>query len=92
MPPCPPVYHHVPKLPDHPSHFPEMGYLPIHPPQDNLNQWNRPSVGGYQWRTGPWGAVRNFFKYMNFFCHMCVNISRNVIAIQIWSKQKHIHF
>ncbi|XP_014726621.1 PREDICTED: A disintegrin and metalloproteinase with thrombospondin motifs 20 [Sturnus vulgaris] len=56
MPPCPPVYHHVPKTHDHPSHSPEIGYLPIHPPQDNLNQWNHPSVGGYQWRTGPWGA------------------------------------
>uniref|UniRef100_A0A8B9M7D3 Peptidase M12B domain-containing protein n=1 Tax=Accipiter nisus TaxID=211598 RepID=A0A8B9M7D3_9AVES len=56
MPPCPPVYHHIPKMHDHPSHFPETGHLPIHHPQGNINQWNRPSVGGYQWRTGPWGA------------------------------------
>uniref|UniRef100_A0A663MXA9 ADAM metallopeptidase with thrombospondin type 1 motif 20 n=1 Tax=Athene cunicularia TaxID=194338 RepID=A0A663MXA9_ATHCN len=56
MPPCPPVYHHIPNIHDHPSNFPEIGYLPIHHPQDNINQWNRPSVGGYQWRTGPWGA------------------------------------
>ncbi|XP_051651320.1 A disintegrin and metalloproteinase with thrombospondin motifs 20 isoform X1 [Manacus candei] len=56
MPPCPRVYHHMPKMHDPPSHFPETGYLPIHHPQDNLNQWNHPSVGGYQWRTGPWGA------------------------------------
>lgn len=92
MPSCPPVYRHVAKIHDHPSHFPEVGYLPIHPSRDNLNQWNRPSAGGYQWRTGPWGAVRNFLEYINLFCHMCVNISRSVIAVQIWSKEKHIHF
>ncbi|XP_068525490.1 A disintegrin and metalloproteinase with thrombospondin motifs 20 isoform X6 [Anas acuta] len=56
MPPCPPVYHHTPRIHDRPSNFPEIGYLPIHHPQDNTNQWNHPSVGGYQWRTGPWGA------------------------------------
>lgn len=57
MPPCPAVYH-TPKIHEHPSHFPEAGYPPIHHPLDNTNQWNHPSVGGYQWRTGPWGAVR----------------------------------
>lgn len=53
MPPCPVVYHRVPKPDDHPSRFPNIGYFPIHHPQDNM--------GGYQWRTGPWGAVRNLF-------------------------------
>uniref|UniRef100_A0A8C6NFY1 Uncharacterized protein n=1 Tax=Melopsittacus undulatus TaxID=13146 RepID=A0A8C6NFY1_MELUD len=56
MPSCPPVYHHIPKAHDHPSRFPEIGYLPVHHPQGDINQWNRPSMGGYQWRTGPWGA------------------------------------
>lgn len=72
MPPCPPIYHHIPKTHDHPSHFPEIGYLPVHHPQDNINQWNRPSMGGYQWRTGPWGAVRIYFYYI-FICSLtCV--------------------
>ncbi|XP_043404922.1 A disintegrin and metalloproteinase with thrombospondin motifs 20 isoform X3 [Chelonia mydas] len=59
MPPCLPVYRHIPKMHDHPSHFPELDYPPIHRghhPQDNVNQWSHPSVGGNQWRTGPWGA------------------------------------
>ncbi|KAH1186541.1 hypothetical protein KIL84_019290 [Mauremys mutica] len=59
MPPCLPVYRHIPKMHDHPSHFPELDYPPIHRghhPQDNVNQWSQPSVGGNQWRTGPWGA------------------------------------
>ncbi|XP_053880611.1 A disintegrin and metalloproteinase with thrombospondin motifs 20 isoform X2 [Malaclemys terrapin pileata] len=59
MPPCLPVYRHIPKIHDHPSHFPELDYPPIHRghhPQDNVNQWSHPSVGGNQWRTGPWGA------------------------------------
>uniref|UniRef100_G1NB35 ADAM metallopeptidase with thrombospondin type 1 motif 20 n=1 Tax=Meleagris gallopavo TaxID=9103 RepID=G1NB35_MELGA len=55
MPPCSPVYH-TPKIHEHPSHFPEAGYPSIHHPLDNMNQWNHPSGGGYQWRTGPWGA------------------------------------
>ncbi|XP_038235081.1 A disintegrin and metalloproteinase with thrombospondin motifs 20 isoform X3 [Dermochelys coriacea] len=59
MPPCLPVYRHIPKMHDHPSHFPELDYPPIHRghhPPDNVNQWSHPSVGGNQWRTGPWGA------------------------------------
>ncbi|XP_050791962.1 A disintegrin and metalloproteinase with thrombospondin motifs 20 isoform X2 [Gopherus flavomarginatus] len=59
MPPCLPVYRHIPKMHDHPSHFPELDYPPIHRghhPQDNVNQWSQPSVGVNQWRTGPWGA------------------------------------
>uniref|UniRef100_A0A674K035 ADAM metallopeptidase with thrombospondin type 1 motif 20 n=1 Tax=Terrapene triunguis TaxID=2587831 RepID=A0A674K035_9SAUR len=59
MPPCLPIYRHIPKIHDHPSHFPELDYPPIHRghhPQDNVNQWSHPSVGGNQWRTGPWGA------------------------------------
>ncbi|XP_075786355.1 A disintegrin and metalloproteinase with thrombospondin motifs 20 isoform X3 [Pelodiscus sinensis] len=59
MPPCLPVYRHTPKIHDHPSRFPELDYPPIHKgqnPQDNVNQWSHPSVGGNQWRTGPWGA------------------------------------
>uniref|UniRef100_A0A8C8RHX3 ADAM metallopeptidase with thrombospondin type 1 motif 20 n=1 Tax=Pelusios castaneus TaxID=367368 RepID=A0A8C8RHX3_9SAUR len=59
MPPCLPVYRHIPKMHDHPSHYPELDYPPIHKghnPQDNGNQWSHPSVGGNQWRTGPWGA------------------------------------
>ncbi|XP_067420282.1 A disintegrin and metalloproteinase with thrombospondin motifs 20 isoform X3 [Emydura macquarii macquarii] len=59
MPPCLPDYRHIPKMYDHPSHYPELDYPPIHKghnPQDNVNQWSHPSVGGNQWRTGPWGA------------------------------------
>lgn len=81
MPPCPAVYH-TPKIHEHPSHFPEAGYPPIHHPLDNTNQWNHPSVGGYQWRTGPWGAVRKLC--FSILSYLCIYICRNVIAVQSW--------
>uniref|UniRef100_A0A8C3P7I2 ADAM metallopeptidase with thrombospondin type 1 motif 20 n=1 Tax=Chrysemys picta bellii TaxID=8478 RepID=A0A8C3P7I2_CHRPI len=39
-----------------PSNEQECNMPPCLPVYHNVNQWSHPSVGGNQWRTGPWGA------------------------------------
>lgn len=94
MPPCPAVYH-TPKIHEHPSHFPEAGYPPIHHPLDNTNQWNHPSVGGYQWRTGPWGAVRKlcFSILIYLTCvYTFVEMLSQCRVGEMWHYEKYIQF
>ncbi|XP_053114058.1 A disintegrin and metalloproteinase with thrombospondin motifs 20 isoform X2 [Hemicordylus capensis] len=58
MPPCQPVYRHIPDINEHPSHL-DQDFPPIHKvhhSQDNVNPRNHHSARGNQWRTGPWGA------------------------------------